>query len=427
MTLLRELVPAPGPGRRLVVLATVQAAGNGLFLTSSAVFLVRVAGLAPTEVGLGLSGAGLAGLLTTVPLGRLADRHGARRLLVLVYAALALLFVAYPMVRSFGSFLVVAALVTVAETAGSPLRAAVLRSLVDTTEALTVRAQMRGGFNVGFLLGAGAAGVVLATPNATAFAVVSVVNALAHVACAVVARTLRAAPVPKERRGGTALRDVRFVLLAAVNGVLETHVVVLTLGLPLWIVTHTRAPAGLTAALVIANTVLVLLLQVRLSRRADTVFGAAGLLRRSGLVLAVGCLICAASAAGGPLTAVAVLLVGTATLAIGEMWQSAGAWGLAFELALPAQLAEYQAVFGLGRGFGQFVGPALVTALLAGGGPPGWAVLAVIFASAGVVAHRIAVGAPQAQDPGIDGRRYHSGRDGRRTTAAGRGRGAGRG
>jgi hypothetical protein len=77
------------------------------------------------------------------------------------------------------------------------------------------------------------------------------------------------------------------------------------------------------------------------------------------------------------------LLLGTSILAIGEIWQSAGAWGLSFELPPPDRIAEYQSVFGLGRAVGQFTGPALVTALLVGAGPPGWLVLAVLFGLAG--------------------------------------------
>ncbi|GIE99771.1 MFS transporter [Paractinoplanes rishiriensis] len=384
-TLLRDLTPEPGPARRMVVLTAVQAAGNGLFLASAPILLIRVAGLSPGQVGIGLSAAGLAGFAAAVPLGKLADRHGARRMLVAVYAALAVLLAAYPLVRDLAQFVAVAGLVSIAETAGSPLRSAVLRSFAGTAAAIRIRAQMRSGFNVGFLAGAAVAGVALTAPAAATFAAVAGAAALAHAGCAFVARTLPgASPVSDGRRPGpAALRDRRFLLLTAGNGLLELHTVVLTVGMPLWIVAHTGAPAGLNALLIILNTVVVLLLQVRLSRTAGTVAGSAVLVRRSGLLLAAGCTVCAAGSLGGAAVAAGGLLLGTAILAIGEIWQSAGAWGLSFELPPPDRLAEYQSVFGLGRAVGQFAGPALVTALLVGVGPPGWLVLAALFGLAG--------------------------------------------
>jgi len=395
--MLRDLLPSKGPGRRLVVLTVVQSAGNGLFLTSSAVFFVRVVGLGAGQVGLGLSLAGLAGFLTTVPVGRLADRYGARRLLALDYAALAVLFALYPFVRGFTAFAVIASLISIAEISGSPLRSAVTHALFAPEEAVRARAQMRSGFNVGFMLGAAVAGVALAHVTRSTFATVSVANAVAQGLCAVVAMRLGApngSPREARARGraGSALRDTRFVLLTLGNGLLELHATVLTVGMPLWLVRHTAAPASLNSVLIILNTLIVVLLQVRLSRGADSVKGSARLQRRASAILAAGCVVCAMSRGNSPASSMLWAACGAAIIAVGELRQSAAAWGLSFELPPPGRQGEYQAVFGLGRGIQQFLGPALVTALLVGVGALGWLMLAALFLVVGLLCFRVVMG-----------------------------------
>ena len=330
-----DLVPEAGPGRRMVLITLVQSAGNGLFLTSSAVFFVRVVGLSPGQVGLGLSLAGLAGFLVTVPIGRLADRHGARRLLALDHLALAVLFALYPLAGTFAAFVGVASLIAMAEISASPLRSATLYTLFAPQDAVRTRAQMRSGFNVGFLLGAAAAGATLAVASYPVFWAVCLTNALAQAVCALAVWRLNAperAPSPNDgsssKNGtgfGTALRDVWFVLLTATNGLLELHSTVLIIGVPLWIVSHTTAPVSLAAVLVVINTVLVVLLQVRLSRDAGTVAGAARLQSHAGIALAVGCVVCATSAGGAPAASIVALAIGIAILAVGEIWQAGGA------------------------------------------------------------------------------------------------------
>ena len=383
---LLDLMPRTPVARRLAVLTLVHSVGNGLFLTSSVVFFVRVAGLRPAEVGVGLSAAGLAGFLATVPVGRLADRLGARRPLVADHAALAVLFALYPLVGGFTSFVVVAALISVCEVSGASLHGALIRAAFPQGETVRTTAQLRSAFNAGYMIGAAAAGIAVAAASPPVFWAVCGANALAQAMCAAIVARLRVADggeAPSQARLGSALRDVRFLLVTLGNGLLELHTTVLLVGVPLWIVARTAAPPSLTALLVLTNTAIVLLLQVRLSRGADTVAGAARSLRRAGLCLAAGCSVCALSAGAGAVVSVVALVAGTAILAMGEIVQSAGAWGLAFELPPPSRQGEYQGVFALGRGVQQFAGPVLVTTLLVGAGAAGWLLLAALFAVVG--------------------------------------------
>jgi hypothetical protein len=124
----------------------------------------------------------------------------------------------------------------------------------------------------------------------------------------------------------------------------------------------------------VLNTVLVVALQVRASRGAETVTGAARVLRRSGWALFAACLVFALSAQA-PLALVAGMVV----LTVAELWQSAGAWGLSFALAPEDRQGEYLGAFAMGTRIYDSAGPALVTALTLGAGAFGWAALGVLF------------------------------------------------
>lgn len=391
------LVPEPGDARRFAFLVLVQASGTGFFLTASTVFFTRVLGFGAGQVALGLSAAGLCGFLGTVPAGRLADRIGPKRPLLTMYGLLAVLFALYAAVDDYASFVAVACLISLCETAGSPLRGALTHALFGGERATKVRAQTRGLFNLGLAAGAAVAAPALAVGGRRAFYVVTLANAVAQLSCVLIGRGFP--PTPPTRRAGTAassgaaLRDVRFLLVTFSSGVLELYQPVLTVGLPLWIVTSTSAPAAVNAALSVTNTVLVVLFQVAVSRGSDTLPGAARAQLRAGVLLALACPVLALSAFGPAPVATAVLLAGVVVLGFGELAQSAGSWGISFGLPPADRMGEYQGVFGLGRGVQQFLGPALVTSLTVGLGTAGWLVLAAVFLAAGLASKVLVDGA----------------------------------
>ncbi|MET7683444.1 MFS transporter [Streptomyces sp. NPDC005423] len=389
--LYRDLVPETRTARRLAFLTLVQSAGTGLFLTSSAIFFTRTVGLSPRSVALTLSVAGFCGFLSTVPAGKLADRLGARPLLAGDYAALSVLFVLYCFSDTFAVFAVVACLTAVGETAGSPLRAALTFSLFGKETATKVRAQMRSVFNLGSMAGAALAGVALAAGTRQAFYTVIAVNACAQLVCAAVTLGLRepARPEPERRPSGArsraALRDHRFLAVTLAAGLLELHTAMLNIGIPLWITVRLRESGSLNSVVIIADTLLVLLLQVRLSRGAASARGAALLLRRAGMLLLLSCLLFAGTAAVPRGWVAALVVLAAVVMVVGEIYQSAGSWGVSFELPPPGRQGEYQGVFALGRGLQQFVGPVLVTALVIGVGAGGWIVLGAVFGAVGAV------------------------------------------
>src|SRR3954454_21453003 len=81
--------------RRLSTQSVLSAFGDGVFLTGSAVFFTQIVGLSAAQVGLGLSIAGVATFTLAVPLGKLSDKHGAKRVWALSSLIEALLYLVW--------------------------------------------------------------------------------------------------------------------------------------------------------------------------------------------------------------------------------------------------------------------------------------------------------------------------------------------
>lgn len=401
-----------GARRLLLTLTLLQSLGVGLFLASAPLLLVSGVGLTAGEVAGGLSIGGLSALVTSVAISRSSDRFGRRAVLLACYGLLGPLYVCYAFIGSLSSFVIVASLVLVAETAGSPLRSALTSDLFPVNERVAMRAQVRTCFNVGASLGALAALVPLSYGSVNAFRAVALSQAAIGIACAVLTLSLPrshreagggALPTPTpaattwwHQLTGVGLRDRRYLSLALVNGLLETHNSVLTIALPLWILAWTDLDPRAAAAAFVLNTVLVVALQIRLSRGAESAGGAAQMLLGAGVLLCGACAVLAITAGRGDGAGYALLAVGVTLLSLAEILQSASGFQLSFAAAVPGREGEYQGVFGLGRGLQQFVGPVLVTSLVVGRGVPGWIALGAIFATLGFLGRHIAADAVRA-------------------------------
>ena len=251
--LTRLLRPADPVLRALADASLVSTLGRGLFFTVSALFFTRVAGLDATQVGLGLTIAGAFGIGASFAAGLLADRIGARRLLVLAVCLESVGLLAYTAARSFSVFVVVACFVVVTESAAHSARSA-LTALAFTGEArVGARAHLRVVTNIGIGVGSAAAGVALAVDTATAYTVVIVAAALLQLAST--ARLVRI-PVPERApehvaaaaepgARWAALRDGPYLLVTLLTGVGAIQFGLFEIGVPLWVVEHTAAPPAL--------------------------------------------------------------------------------------------------------------------------------------------------------------------------------------
>jgi MFS family permease len=181
----------------------------------------------------------------------------------------------------------------------------------------------------------------------------------------------------------SALTDLPYLLITILNGLLSLQMGLLQVGLPLWVVRSTHAPRLTISAVLVLNTAMVVLLQVRASRGTEDPQRAAMICRRAGLLLAVACAAYGYAHGVPAPAAVAMLLFGAVTQTIAEMLSSAAGWALSYDLADQSAHGTYQGIFNGGFTAGMLLAPLVVTSTAIRFGAPGWLALGAVFALAG--------------------------------------------
>lgn len=385
-------VPGGPVGIRLSVMTMIDAVGTGAFLAVSVPFITRSVGLSVGELSLGLTLSAAIALGTAIPIGILADRIGPKKVLVGVSLWRCACFVLYPFVQNLWQFLTVVCLLGLVDKAAAPMAQALVGQVTATDDRVRMVAILRSLRNVGFTVGALLSGVGLLADTRAGYAAILLLNAASFAVLAALAHRLPVLSTPakslRRRFSINALRDKPFLSFTGVNAVLTMHMTLLSIGIPLWIVEHTRVPAAVIAPLMAVNTVLAATLQVRASRGTETIVGSTRILVRAGISLAVCCLLLVAAPKPPALVGIGVLLLAMVALTAGELFQSAGGWGGSYLLAAPGQEGVYLSVFWLGVAVQQLAAPLLV-ALVITTGTTGWVVLAALFAVCGLAAPAI--------------------------------------
>ena len=308
---MRRLAPRPvldtflprEPTMRLLAVTTlVTTFGSGLFYTTSALFFTRIVGLSVAQVGVGLTIAGLCGVLAGLPFGHLADRRGARRLLVVLLVLEGLATLAFVAVDSFAAFVLVASAAAVCDRGGSTVRNALIALAVPEGERVHGRALLRSLTNVGIGCGTAVAALALHFDSRPAYVTLIVADTCAFmVAAALLTRLPRAtadARAPQAEGGPRllALRDRPYLAVTVLFGLVSFQFGIFEIGLPIWVAEHTSAPRTVVAAALLVNTALIVCLQVRASRGTEEAPGAARACAWSGLLLGGACVLYAAAA-----------------------------------------------------------------------------------------------------------------------------------
>lgn len=375
-------------GGRLLAAHTVGSVGDGLFLALSAIYLLRVLGWPVDRVGLLIGAAWGCGFLAALPIGRLGDRLGPSRSAALASAGVAAGLLGL-LTAPLWPPVVTAALLayTVCQSALTGLKQALVARAVRTPEErVRLRARLQARGNAGLAAGAAlGAGTLTLGPGWFGWALG--LDAAAFVASSTLLLTLGVGrePVPVEasrpHRPATVLRDRRFLGLAAVNAAFALYMPMLSVGVPLWVVARTAAPNWAGAAVLIANTLVVMACQVAVSRRVRSGRAAARGAVLGGCALAASALVFGLAGLAGTGMALALLAAATVLQVAGEMAVGAGIWWLAFDLTPDGRDAEYQSVLAAGIPAARCLGPALFGVVVAAG-LPGWSAVALVFLAA---------------------------------------------
>ncbi|MFB7476002.1 MFS transporter [Kitasatospora sp. NPDC056184] len=390
--------------RRLARITLFNTLGSGLSLSVGVLFFTRYLGLSAAQLGLALTAAGLCGVLASVPAGRAADRWGSRPILVALVALTGLGTAGYTAVGGYPAFVALACLVAAADRGAAAVRNALYAEVLPADKRVAGRAYLRVVTNVGLGLGTGVGAIALQVDSRPGYLAAILADAVSYLAVAVMFHRM---PVPgraggAEATGGAetagsergearparernpALRDGPFLLVTALSAVLALQFALLEVGVPLWIVQQTDAPRITVAATLVVNTVLVIAFQVRATRGTEHPAAAARACGRAGLILAASCLVIALAHGAPAAIAAVVVLAGVGLQAVGEVLGQAGTWALSYDLAGERAHGAYQGVFNAGTAAALMIGPAVVSTVVIGHGPAGWAALGALLAGAGL-------------------------------------------
>ncbi|MGW4910879.1 MFS transporter [Streptomyces sp. NPDC004270] len=373
----RTLVRASGGPRYAFALA-VDALGTGLLRPFLLLYGVTVLRLSAPVTGAAMTVGIVAGLVCMPAVGRWLDR-GARSTAVaaslLVRVVGVVLLLAAP--AGHVSFFVAAALfLGIGNTAWPAAHAALVATVAHGRERDAALAAGRALRNAGMGVGALVATACLAG-GGTAFRALAAGTGFAYCAAAALAWSVRIhahpAAAPTEDADDRPAPRMRALLIANVVYVFCLNVP--EIALPLVLVTQLHASPVWSAVIFVANTVLVVGLQVpvtvlmsRFSRRAA--------LALAGLVLTASYLGFLAVAGAGPGWGAPALAAVSVVCTLGEIGYAGSATALVTHLAPAHVLGRALARFQLSTGFGLAVSPAVITTLAARGPAALWGTLA---------------------------------------------------
>jgi MFS family permease len=404
---LRRLVagiPANPDARRYLFVSLVDAIGSGMFAPISILYLTRIVGLTPEIAGLGLGAAAAVALIATPISGTLGDHTDSRTVAFWSYVMLGIAYGLYAGVRSFWTFVVVASLIELARSLSFTARRMMIFSLASETGRVELLAYMRSIRNVGFGLGGLLASAALVSGSRTAYTVLILGNAVSYLYAAWNFRQLPpapAAPPPEHAPPGgyrTVLRHRRFVALGAVTSVLSLNATILQIGIALWIVRETSAPAWIVGLLFTLNTAIVVALQVPASRGTESPRGIGRAYARAGFALAASAALFVIAAHRGIALAIILLVAATVLLTVGEMFSAASEWATPTILAPRHLRGRYLAFFRTATGTQDLAGPAIVSVALASGGRAGFAALGIALLVFGLTGDALARGMTAAPE-----------------------------
>ncbi|MEV6833876.1 MFS transporter [Streptomyces sp. NPDC051133] len=374
----RTLVRASGGPRYAVALA-VDALGTGLLRPFLLLYGVTVLRLSAPVTGTAMTVGVVAGLVCMPPVGRWLDR-GARSTVVavsmLVRVAGVVLLLAAPAGHVW-PFSAAALFLGVGNQAWPAAHAAVVATVAHGRERDAALAAGRALRNAGLGIGALIATLCL-SGGTTALRALAAVTGLAYLGAAVLAWSVRlharpAAP-PAAGEGDTAPTP-RMRVLPAANVIYVFCLNVPEIALPLILVTQLHASPVWSAGIFVANTVLVVTLQVPVTVLMAR-FSRQTVLALAGVVLTVSYLgFLAATSLGHGWGAPAVAAV-SVVCTVGEILYAGSATALVTALAPAHVLGRALSRFGLSTGFGLAVSPAVITTLAPHGPTALWGSLA---------------------------------------------------
>ncbi|MEU2231893.1 MFS transporter [Streptomyces vietnamensis] len=389
-----------GPQRALIVSTFVSRVGNGLFNTAAVLYFTLVVHLPAAQVGVGLTVAGLVGLLAGIPAGNLADRYGPRTVSLVAHTLQAVTMAAFVLIDDWVTFTIIATLDRLAATAGGAAGGALIARAGGERPA-AFRARLRTFVNLGVVLGTLGAAFAVSVDTRAAYTVLILANAASFAVAGLIALVgvpnYRPLPRPEEHHRWAVLADRPYVTFTALYGAMGLQYQTVSLLLPIWLSAHTDAPRWTVAAVYAVNSGVCVLFQSRIGSRVETPRQGGRAFRVAGLLFLVSCPLMALTADVPAWVAPALAILAVCVHSLGEVWESSGGYALAFDLAPDHAQGQYQGFFGIGFAAGQALAPVVLTTAVLGLGHAGWLLLGAFFAAVGAAGPPVAAWAERTR------------------------------
>lgn len=384
----RDLVGASG-GPRYAVALTVDALGTGLLRPLLLLYGVSVLRLTAPATGIAMTAGAVVGLVCMPAVGRWLDQ-GARSAVVAASMLVRVLGVALLLAAPAGHvwlFAAAALFLGIGNQAWPAAHAALVATVAHGRERDAALAGSRALRNAGLGVGALLATACLAG-GTTALQALAAVTGLAYLAAAALAWSVQvhAHPAAAPDRGEDDGPAPRMRALLAANVIYVFCLNVPEIALPLVLVTQLHASPVWSGAIFVANTVLVVSLQVPVTVLMSR-FPRRSVLAIGGVVLTVSYLGFLAAAFLGHDSAAPAVAAVSVVCTLGEIIYAGSATTLVTALAPAHLLGHALARFQLSTGFGLAASPAAITALASHGPAALWGSLATAtLLAAGAVA-----------------------------------------
>lgn len=374
----------------LVWAMVIDTLGTGLFLPFTILYFLATTRMPVAEVGLGLAVSGGASLPFGPVCGSLADRWGARAVVVGSNVLRMAGFVGFLGVRTFPELLITSLIVQLGNRAFYASYAPLVTQVAPVGQRERWFGFVGSLRNVGFSLGGLIAGVAITGGGKDAYYAIVIVNAVSFGLAAILLTRLKLRPLPiaeesaLSRQGWRAvLVDRPYLMLTAVNLAFAMATNALDLVLPVYLVRVLALPAWTAGASFGLNCILVSFAQApvvtKLEGRDRT-----RLLVLAGLISAISVLVFLAADGLPVAAALTLVVVGVVLFSASELIASPVMSAMSAEAAPDALRGRYIALFQMSWTISNSVGVAVLTWLISIGAAATWGFLAVVSVAGSV-------------------------------------------